>query len=81
MNKPNRKPNPVKRDCSARDRRQPAKARASLRARQQRSRDACPARTRMLDPEHEAFVAWFVLYWRSHGARLLTSKPTTGKEA
>lgn len=35
----------------------------------------------MLDPEHEAFVAWFVVYWRSHGAQLLTSKPTTGKEA
>jgi hypothetical protein len=30
----------------------------------------------MLNPEHEVFVAWFVLYWHSHGAQLLASTPT-----
>lgn len=74
-------PNPPTRECSTRSRHQPASTRASLRARQERSRDACPERARMLDPEHEAFVAWFVLYWRSHGAQLLARRTTTGKEA
>lgn len=52
-----------------------------MRARHVRSRDTRPERARMLDPEHEAFVAWFVLYWRSHGAQLLACRTTTGKEA
>jgi hypothetical protein len=34
----------------------------------------------LLDPDHEAFVDWFVAYWRRHGAQLLASD-TADKEA
>jgi hypothetical protein len=40
----------------------------------------CPQRRRLPDPDHEAFVDWFVTYWRRHGAQLFTSQ-TTEKEA
>jgi hypothetical protein len=40
----------------------------------------CPQRQRLLDPDHEAFVDWFVVYWRRHGAQLFTGQ-TTEKEA
>jgi hypothetical protein len=38
-----------------------------------RSRDTCAARPRLLDLEHEAFVEWFVAYWRRRGDRLFAS--------
>jgi hypothetical protein len=34
----------------------------------------CPKRQRLLDPDHEAFVDWFVTYWRQRGARLLAGQ-------
>jgi hypothetical protein len=40
----------------------------------------CPERQRLLDPDHEAFVEWFVSYWRGNGAQLFASQ-TTSKEA
>ena len=42
------------------------------------ARDVCPRHRRLPDPEHEAFVEWFVAYWRNGGAQLFT---TTEKEA
>jgi hypothetical protein len=48
-----------------------------VRPRRERSRDLCPERPRLLDPEHEAFATWFVTYWRSHGAQLLADETTT----
>ncbi len=69
-----------KRSCSQRRRRRPENAQASARVRRKRSRDACPQRARMLDPDHEAFVAWFVQYWSQRGASLFESQPA-GKEA
>lgn len=44
------------------------------------ARDVCPQRRHLLDPDHEAFVEWFVAYWRGHGAQLLAGQ-TTEKEA
>jgi hypothetical protein len=61
-------------------RRRAAPARAHARSRQQRSRDICPDRPRLLDPDHEAFVDWFVTYWRSHGEQLFATD-TVSKEA
>ncbi len=44
------------------------------------ARDVCPQRRRLPDPDHEAFVDWFVTYWRRNGAQLFISQ-TTEKEA
>jgi hypothetical protein len=49
-------------------------------ARQSRPRNTCPKRQRLLDPDHEAFVDWFVSYWHHSGAQLFASE-TTGTEA
>jgi len=65
-------------ECRKPGRRRSAPARASSASRQPRSRDTCPERPRLLNPEHEAFVDWFVTYWRSNGAQLFES---TSKEA
>jgi len=43
-------------------------------------RDLCPQRQRLPDPDHEAFVEWFVAYWRRRGAQLFTDQ-ATGEEA
>lgn len=45
-------------------------------ARHERSRDVCPERPRLLDPDHEAFATWFVAYWRSRGAQLFADEAT-----
>jgi hypothetical protein len=66
--------------CRTPSRRRAATKRASARSRQPRSRDTCPERQRLLDPDHEAFVDWFVTYWRHNGAQLFASQ-TTSKEA
>jgi hypothetical protein len=65
--------------CRTPSRRRPAAKHMST-ARQPRSRDACPARQRLLDPDHEAFVDWFVTYWRHHGTQLFAGD-TTSREA
>jgi len=66
--------------CPARGRRRAASTRGNQRSRQRQPRDVCPQRRRLLDPDHEAFVDWFVLYWRRHGTQLFTHQ-TTEKEA
>jgi hypothetical protein len=66
--------------CAAPGRRRAATKRAAARSRQARSRDTCPERQRLLDPDHEAFVDWFVTYWRRNGAQLFAGQ-TTNKEA
>jgi hypothetical protein len=70
---PEKQPNTNPRACPTPGRRRAALARASTRSRQARSRDACPARPRLLDLEHEAFVEWFVAYWRRRGDRLFAN--------
>lgn len=62
-----------RRGCGAAERRHAN--RASRRAGPRRSRDACPERSRLPDPDHEAFVQWFVTYWRSNGTQLLVGQP------
>jgi hypothetical protein len=47
---------------------------AISRARRERSRSICPERPRLLDPDHEAFAAWFVAYWRNRGAQLFADE-------
>jgi hypothetical protein len=59
--------------CSTPGRRRASRTRTGTRSRPARSRDACPTRRRLLDPDHEAFVDWFVAYWRRHGAQLSAS--------
>ena len=34
----------------------------------------CPKRQRLRDPDHEAFVDWFVTYWRQRGAQFLAGQ-------
>jgi hypothetical protein len=53
---------------------------ANRRPSKRQPRDVCPQRRRLPDPDHEAFVDWFVTYWRRHGAQLFTGE-TTEKEA
>jgi hypothetical protein len=65
--------------CATPGRRRAAAKRASA-VRPSRSRDTCPERQRLLDPDHEAFVDWFVTYWQHNGAQLFASQ-TTSKEA
>jgi hypothetical protein len=66
--------------CRAPSRRRTATTHATARSRPPRSRDTCPERQRLLDPDHEAFVDWFVTYWRRHGAQLFANDPAS-KEA
>jgi hypothetical protein len=63
--------------CDAPARRRAATKRRSRRA---RSRDACPERCRLLDPDHEAFVDWFVTYWRRNGAQLFAGQPMSKED-
>ena len=76
---PEKQPNTNPRACQAPGRRRSASARASTRPHAARSRDTCPARPRLFDPEHEAFVEWFVAYWRRRGARLFASDANGGE--
>ncbi len=79
MSDPEKQPN-QQAACAATGRRRTATKRANARSRPARSRDACPQRQRLLDPDHEAFVDWFVTYWRRNGAQLFAGQ-TTSKEA
>lgn len=79
MSTPEKQPNTNPRACPAPGRRRAASARASTRPHAARSRDTCSARPRLLDPEHEAFVEWFVAYWRRRGARLFASGADGGE--
>lgn len=69
--------NPSTHGCSARSRRRPASARRHTKSLQRPVRDVCPQRSRLLDPDHEAFVEWFVAYWRGQGAQLFAGQPMT----
>jgi hypothetical protein len=66
-------------DCRAQGRRRPDR-RGSSRTRQRQPRDVCPQRQRLLDPDHEAFIDWFVTYWRRRGAQLFAGQPTDKRE-
>jgi hypothetical protein len=44
------------------------------------ARSACSQRRRLPDPDHEAFVEWFVAYWRRRGSDLFAD-PSVTKEA
>lgn len=79
MSDPKEQPKLDRGACPATGRRRAA-TRAKARLSEPRSRDACPERQRLLDSDHEAFVDWFVAYWRRHGAQLFASQ-TTSKEA
>jgi hypothetical protein len=80
VNNPDEQPNTTPSACPAPGRRRAANTSQSPIRRQARTRDACPQRPRLLDPDHEAFVDWFVLYWRRRGAQLFANQPT-GTEA
>jgi hypothetical protein len=73
---PEEQPNTDPRACPTPGRRRATSARTSTRSLPARSRDVCTARQRLLDPEHEAFVDWFVAYWRRRGAQLFASHAT-----
>jgi hypothetical protein len=51
--------------------------RVTARSHRARSRDTCPGRRRLADPEHEAFVEWFVQYWRRRGTELFAAQNTS----
>jgi hypothetical protein len=65
--------------CPASGRRRPGRARPNITPNRRQARDICPERPRLLDPDHEAFVEWFVSYWLRQGAKLFTG--TTSEEA
>jgi hypothetical protein len=74
VSKPEEQPNSTPHAYPSPGRRHAVQAHPSTRSRQRRSRDMCPKRQRLLDPDHEAFVDWFVTYWRQRGARLLAGQ-------
>jgi hypothetical protein len=80
MSDPAEQPDEPRNACRAPGRRRATTARTRARSNRSRSRDACPERPRLLNPEHEAFVDWFVIYWRQSGAQLFANNPTS-KEA
>lgn len=63
---------PPRPDSSCAGRQRPTLA--SSRTRRERSRSTCPERPRLLDPDHKAFAAWFVAYWRGRGAQLFAEQ-------
>jgi hypothetical protein len=79
MSDPENQPN-QQAACATTGRHRASTKRASARSSQRRSRDTCPERQRLLDPDHEAFVDWFVTYWRRSGAQLFAGQ-TASKEA
>jgi hypothetical protein len=60
--------------CPARGRRRLCNSRDLKRSRKHAALDVCPGRQRLLDPDHEAFVEWFVAYWRQRGAQVLAGQ-------
>lgn len=74
-----REPGRQRAACHAAPRRRPARQLGEIGRRQ--PRDVCPARQRLLDPDHEAFVEWFVAYWRRHGTQLFLTDHADEKEA
>jgi hypothetical protein len=78
MNSPS-EPDRPRAACRAAGRRRSANQRQTCHRRRQ-PRDACPQRQRLLDPDHEAFVEWFVAYWRRRGSDLFANQSVT-KEA
>jgi hypothetical protein len=61
--------------CRTAGRRRAVNQRQSA-SRGRQPRDVCPQRQRLPDPDHEAFVEWFVAYWRRRGAQLFTDQDT-----
>jgi hypothetical protein len=41
------------------------------------ARSACSQRRGLADPDHEAFVEWFVAYWRRRGSDLFADQSIT----
>lgn len=41
------------------------------------TRSACSQRRRLPDPDHEAFVEWFVAYWRRRGSDVFADQFVT----
>lgn len=75
MSSPHEPARPQAARCAA-GRRRPGSTRRRGRSHQRRQpRDACPQRQRLLDSDHEAFVEWFVAYWRRHGSDLFSDQP------
>jgi hypothetical protein len=74
-----REPGRPRAACHPAPRRRSARQRGTVSRRQ--PRDVCPARQRLLDPDHEAFVEWFVAYWRRHGGQLFATDQANEKEA
>jgi len=66
--------------CPAPGRRHRGNTCLDVRPRQRQPRDLCPQRRRLPNPDHEAFVDWFVLYWRRRGAQLFASQLTDESE-
>lgn len=60
--------------CPAESRRRTAVSRRGQRSLMRPARDICPRRTRLLDPDHQAFAEWFVAYWRQRGAELFSDQ-------
>ena|GEM_PF-2604918 len=63
--------------CVATGRRRATNASRTDRPRLRQARDVCPQRRRLLDPDHEAFVEWFVAYWRRRGSDLFADQSVT----
>ena len=64
------------RRCTTAGRQRPRNTRRP-RQPQRRTRSACPPLRRLPDPDHEAFVEWFVAYWRRSGAHLFADQSRT----
>lgn len=64
-------------ECLTAGRRRAATANRAHRSRIRQARDLCPPHRRLPDPDHEAFVEWFVAYWLRSGADLFADQSRT----
>jgi hypothetical protein len=79
MSSPHEHPSGGRRGRQVRSRR-PGQPSAPTRRGQRRATSICRHERRLANPDHEAFVAWFVAYWRRHGAQLFADQTTNGGE-
>jgi hypothetical protein len=74
----NRRGHPQSGDaCLTTGRHRAAGASRTNRSRSRQPRNVCPPHRRLPDPDHEAFVEWFVAYWLRRGADLFADQSRT----
>jgi hypothetical protein len=76
MSNPHEHHNGGRRGREARSRR-PGQPSAPTRRTKRRATSICRQERQLANPDHEAFVAWFVAYWRRRGSDLFADHTLT----